>query len=80
MGSNGILWDLPEMVNIEKTMERSTLFNGDSSTISTGSFSIANCKRLPEGSFGTVHRLVSEFFHGKVTPVFTQFQAGFGWN
>ena len=50
------------------------------STILTGSFSIANCKRLPEGSFGTVHRLVAEFFHGKVTPVFTQFQAGFGWN
>jgi len=38
------------LVNVYITMERSTmLFMGKRKTISTGPFSIANCKHLPEG-------------------------------
>ena len=46
---------LPGLVNVDKkTMERSTMLLMGKSTISTGPFSIAFCKRLPEGIFHEV--------------------------
>jgi hypothetical protein len=45
-----LIFKNPEtMVNIQKTMERSTMLSMAKSTISTGPFSIANCNKLPEG-------------------------------
>ena len=48
MGSNGLV---PSGKRLQKTMARSTMLLIGKSTISTGPFSRANCKRLPEGLF-----------------------------
>jgi hypothetical protein len=54
--------NLPVLVNVNVTMERSTMLLMGKSTISTGPCSIANCKRLPEGiPFRNVNFI--QFYH-----------------
>ena len=68
---------IPTMVNIQKKRWKTTIFELCKSTISTGSCSIANCNKLPEGKFGgfSIFFVVSQFF-GKISMVFPFFFRG----